>query len=84
MRLGCLSGEATWLVEWRVNLSEIERRYERHPKGNCLYKHPGIFIRMTVTHKDQSSCPLVIVPFPSSLTRTHASQFYNTRAHPRA
>lgn len=26
MRLGCLSGEATWLVEWRVNLSEIERR----------------------------------------------------------
>lgn len=50
-----LSGEATWLVECRVNLSEIERRSKRHPKGNCLYKHPGIFIRMTVTHKDQSS-----------------------------
>ena len=81
MCLGCLSGEATWLVEWRVNLSEIERRYERHPKGNCLYKHPGIFIRMTVTHKDQSSCPLVIVPFPSSLTRTHQPASFTTRAH---
>lgn len=61
-----LSGEATWLVECRVNLSKIERRSKRHPKGNCLYKHPGIFIRMTVTHKDQSSlaCPLVVASFP--------------------
>ena len=67
-----LSGEATWLIECRVNLSEIERRSKRHPKGNCLYKHPGIFIRMTVTHKDQSSLSRVV---PSSLAQT--------RAHPR-
>lgn len=64
-----LSGEATWLVECRVNLSEIERRSKRHPKGNCLYKHPGIFIRMTVTHKDQSSLSRVV---PSSLAHKHA------------
>ncbi|KAF7393511.1 hypothetical protein HZH68_010330 [Vespula germanica] len=32
-----------WLVECRVNLSEIwRRRSRRHPKGNCLYKRPAL------------------------------------------
>lgn len=70
-----LSGKATWSVECRVNLSQaIRRRPKRHPKGNCLYKRPGIFIRMTMTHKDQSSLarwyPLAYVP--SSRTHTRA------------
>jgi len=67
-RISGLSGEATWSVECRVNLSQATRRRpKRHPEGNCLYKRPGIFIRMTVTHKDRSSLARVPRRVPSFL-----------------